>query len=172
MVKRHALSRETKRTGKRQNGERTRICHKVFLSFVGTVRGRGDGVVAWGVPGGYELLTAKIPTHGETPCARDPIALVPSITEWRGAYRETARDQWGKARLRQRGCPPIPACSHYPTRPPHHIKVSGPRGWRGWRSLPPPFVDPNLGGRRVGQSAAGLATGGGGGGYPNIHTSK
>ena len=34
--------------------------------------------------------------------------------------------------------------------------------------------DPNLGGRRVRRSAAGLPEGGGGrvGGYPNIHTSK
>ena len=37
---------------------------------------------------------------------------------------------------------------------------------------PPPLVDPNLGGQRVGRSAAGLRGGGGVGGYPNIHTSK
>ena len=38
---------------------------------------------------------------------------------------------------------------------------------------PPPFVDPNPGGRRVRPSAYGVPAGGGGvGGYPNIHTSK
>ena len=43
----------------------------------------------------------------------------------------------GNAKLRQRSYPPIPARSRWgdPTMPPHHVKVSGPRGlggWRGW----------------------------------------
>ena len=41
----------------------------------------------------------------------------------------------GIAKLWQRSCPPIPARSRWgdPTMPPHHVKVSSPRGSRGWR---------------------------------------
>ena len=40
----------------------------------------------------------------------------------------------GNAKLLQRSCPPILACSRWgdPTMPPHHVKVSGPRGLGGW----------------------------------------
>ena len=42
--------------------------------------------------GGHGLSTAKSPARGESPCARDPITLAPSITAWRVAYRELAKD--------------------------------------------------------------------------------
>ena len=86
---------------------------------------------------GHGLSTAKSPVRGEIPHARYPIALAPSITAWWVAYRELAEDLLSIAKLRQRGCPPVPVRSRWgnPTMPPHHVKVPGPRGWRwrGWR---------------------------------------
>ena len=85
--------------------------------------------------GGHGLSTAKSPARGESPRAHDPIALEPSITAWRLAYQELAKDLQSSAELRQRGCIPVPVRSRWgdPTMPPHHVKVPGPRGWRGWR---------------------------------------
>ena len=76
----------------------------------------------------------QIPARGESPCACDLIALAPSITVWRVAYRELAKDLQSSAEPRQRGYPPIPVRSRWgdPTMPPHHVKVPSPRGWRGW----------------------------------------
>ena len=39
----------------------------------------------------------------------------------------------GTVKLQQHSCRPIPACSRCgkPTMPPHHVKVSDPRGLRG-----------------------------------------
>ena len=73
--------------------------------------------------------------YGDSPRARDPIALAPSITAWRVAYRELAEDLLSTGKQLQQGCPPVPVCSRLgdPTMPPHHVKVPGPRGWRGWR---------------------------------------
>ena len=85
--------------------------------------------------GGHGLSTAKSLVCGESPRARDPIALAPSITAWRVAYRELAEDLLSIAKLWQPGCPPDPVRSRWgdPTMPPHHVNVPGPRGWRGWR---------------------------------------
>ena len=44
--------------------------------------------------------------------------------------------------------------------------VGGGGGDKGTGGIPPPLVDPNLGGRRVGRSAAGLLGGGGSVGTP------
>ena len=87
------------------------------------------------MPSGHGPSTAEIPTCGESPRARDPIALAPGITEWRVACREIAWGSEGNVKLRQRSRPPIPACSRWgdPTMPPHHVKVSGPKGLTGWR---------------------------------------
>ena len=94
---------------------------------------------------------------GRAPRARNPIALAPSITAWRLAHRELAKHLQSSAEPWQRGCPPIPVCSRSgdPTMPPHHVKVPGPRGWRGWRGL----FEPPKGGW-VGESGnGGLVTG-------------
>ena len=61
--------------------------------------------------GGHGLSTAKSPVRGESPRARDPIALAPSITAWRVAYQELAEDLLSIAKPRQRGCPPVPVRS-------------------------------------------------------------
>ena len=70
------------------------------------------------------------PRYVESPRARYPIALAPSITAWRVAYRELAEDLLSIAKPRQRGCPPVPVRSRWgdPTMPPHHVKVPGPKG--------------------------------------------
>ena len=53
--------------------------------------------------GGDGPSTAKSPPHGESPRACDPIVLAPSITTWRAAYRELAKDIRAVP-----SCPPIP----------------------------------------------------------------
>ena len=85
--------------------------------------------------GGHGLSTAKSLPCGESPRARDPIALAPSITAWRLAYREWAKDLQSSAEPQHRGSPPFPVRlrSGDLTMPPHHVKVPGPKGWRGWR---------------------------------------
>ena len=78
--------------------------------------------------GGHGLSTAKSPVRGESPRARYPIALAPSIRAW----RVLAEDLLSIVKPRQRGCSPLPVhlLRGDPTMPPHHIKAPGPRGCR------------------------------------------
>ena len=60
--------------------------------------------------GGHTLSTAKSPARGESPRARDLIALAPSISVWRVTYQELAKDLQSIAEPRQQGCPPVLVC--------------------------------------------------------------
>ena len=86
--------------------------------------------------GGHGLSTAKPPVRGESPRARDPIALASSITAWRVAYRELAEDLLSIAKPQQRGCPPCSGPfalgrSHHASTPRQGARPQGLEGVEG-----------------------------------------